>query len=103
MRPTPKVRDFFRGTAAHGKDETPNWGTTKKAAGRRQLRAVDGEVARLFEPFVSLLPPKFRRTSLTEREFTFTDVCSTGFLTRFKARSNAGYLDLIDQEMLASR
>lgn len=49
-RPTPKVRHIFRGTA-HGKDDSdPELGHHKNAADRWQLRAGDGEVARLFTP-----------------------------------------------------
>ena len=47
---TPLVRHIFRGTA-HGKDDSdPELGHHKNAADRWQLRAGDGEVARLFSP-----------------------------------------------------
>jgi len=47
---TPKVRHIFRGTA-HGKDDSdPELGHHKNAADRYQLRAGEGEVAKLFTP-----------------------------------------------------
>lgn len=47
---TPFVRHIFRGTA-HGKDDSdPELGHHKNAADRYQLRANDGEVAKMFTP-----------------------------------------------------
>lgn len=47
---TPKVRHIFRGTA-HGKDDSdPELGHHKNAADRWQLRAEEGEVAKIFTP-----------------------------------------------------
>lgn len=49
-QPTPHVRHVFRGTA-HGKDDSdPELGHHKNAADRWQLRAAEGEVARIFTP-----------------------------------------------------